>query len=505
MQEQHVLLAQEIMRSDSGTVAKPVTMTQDPSQGLALIAQAESGDMSAQFSLGCNMLDAPINLTSTMDLGFEWLRKAARQGHLRAKRRLVGMLIIGMNNHKDKELLDWFNVVVKNSDAKYQNTYANMMEWNGTDAFDLIKSAAEQRDVPAMTNLARSYLDGWNCKKDFKRGRLWMMRAAHTGDPQATALLGIMYAEGIGCEQSDELALVFLRPSVEQKINIALVAYGKIMEKRGTNEGFREAIKHFEMTRGRTQITENKSLGILAVYGEDGEGLYRLGRMYEEGRGVTKSMSEAAEMYQEALERTGYQGWPNTFYRLYADKGWWEQDTIRYVRDVAERGITAAQAEMGLWSYFESEEECRTKPLEWFVRAAANGNSLGQYGVGAVFFYGWIPEREEEAEGWFRLASNQGLPEAQEILGYMLYERGEYVEAVKWSRLAAEQGMLHAEIQLGLAYYDGKGVEKDMTEASKWLRRALETKPSEQAIKSFTRHFEPWRKANSIPQHSSSQ
>lgn len=203
MQEQHVLLAQEIMRSDSGTVAKPVTMTQDPSQGLALIAQAESGDMSAQFSLGCNMLDAPINLTSTMDLGFEWLRKAARQGHLRAKRRLVGMLIIGMNNHKDKELLDWFNVVVKNSDAKYQNTYANMMEWNGTDAFDLIKSAAEQRDVPAMTNLARSYLDGWNCKKDFKRGRLWMMRAAHTGDPQATALLGIMYAEGIGCEQSD--------------------------------------------------------------------------------------------------------------------------------------------------------------------------------------------------------------------------------------------------------------------------------------------------------------
>jgi uncharacterized protein len=462
----------------------------------AMIARAEAGDPDAQFSLGCNLLNAPGDPPGGIDLGFEWLRKSARQGHLRAKIRLIGMLIREMNYHKDQELLDWFKVVVENSDAKDQDNYANMMEWNGSGSFELLKSAAKQRNVQAMTNLARAYLDGWSCQQDYKRGRLWMTRAALTGDPQAMALLGIMYAEGIGCDQSDERALALLRPSVEQKINIAMVAYGKIMEKRGTNEGFLEAIKHYEMTRGRSQITENKSLGIRAIYGQDGEGLYRLGRMHEEGRGGMKSVAEAAKLYREALERTGYQAGPHTFFNFYKCKGWWEQDTIRYVRDAAERGIVEAQAEMGVWSYFESEEGCRERSLAWFELAAAHGNALGEYGVGAILWHGWFPGREEEAEDWFRLASEKGLPEAQEILGYLLSRRGEYMEAAKWSRLAAEQGMLHAQIQLGQAYYEGKGVEKDMAEAVKWLRLALETNPLELAERSFKRIIEPWRKYN---------
>lgn len=49
-----------------------------------------------------------------------------------------------------------------------------------------------------------------------------------------------------------------------------------------------------------------------------------------------------------------------------------------------------------------------------------------------------------------------------------------FTEAVKWYTKAAEQGYAKAQCNLGNCYYYGKGVAKDFTEAAKWYRKAAE-------------------------------
>ena len=73
---------------------------------------------------------------------------------------------------------------------------------------------------------------------------------------------------------------------------------------------------------------------------------------------------------------------------------------------------------------------------------------------------------------WWKLASVQGLADAQYNLGAM-YDKGkgvtqDYKTAVKWYRLAAEQGYAIALTSLGVMYSLGKGVIKDWVYAHMW-------------------------------------
>ena len=80
------------------------------------------------------------------------------------------------------------------------------------------------------------------------------------------------------------------------------------------------------------------------------------------------------------------------------------------------------------------------------------------------------PDKEEVKR--YRLAAEQGLADAQFILGSM-YADGKGVpqddkEAVKWFRLAAEQEDAKAQNDLGVMYAKGRGVPQDYKEALKW-------------------------------------
>ena len=64
-----------------------------------------------------------------------------------------------------------------------------------------------------------------------------------------------------------------------------------------------------------------------------------------------------------------------------------------------------------------------------------------------------VPQDDQEAVRWYRLAADQGLAQAQYNLGVM-YANGEGVpqddqEAVRWYRLAADQGLAQAQLNLG--------------------------------------------------------
>ena len=82
----------------------------------------------------------------------------------------------------------------------------------------------------------------------------------------------------------------------------------------------------------------------------------------------------------------------------------------------------------------------------------------------------------KESIKWYRLAAEQGLPDAELALGVM-YNRGKGVardpkEGAKWFRLAAEQGNGDAQVRLGALYVTGTGVPQDYVQAHMWFNVA---------------------------------
>ncbi len=76
---------------------------------------------------------------------------------------------------------------------------------------------------------------------------------------------------------------------------------------------------------------------------------------------------------------------------------------------------------------------------------------------------------------WYERAAKAGNVEAQFALGVRL-ENSQHGQpdsaAFHWYLKAAEQGHVQAQYKLGLVYYQGKGVNKDLSKAAQWYEAA---------------------------------
>ena len=112
------------------------------------------------------------------------------------------------------------------------------------------------------------------------------------------------------------------------------------------------------------------------------------------------------------------------------------------------------------------------------IKAAEQGNPNAQLDVGIAYFEGVGVDTDTiEAIKWFRRAADQGLAEAQYLIGWA-YKTGiggmpkDAAEAFSWFQKAANQGLAEAEGALGNAYYFGVGVPQDRADGVRWLARA---------------------------------
>lgn len=160
--------------------------------------------------------------------------------------------------------------------------------------------------------------------------------------------------------------------------------------------------------------TAQREYALLAAQG-NAKAQHNLGVMYERGEGVKQDYREAAK-----------------WYRLAADQG-----------------IAASQYNLGV--LFESQGLPQVIPQ--VMKNALQGIDMG------------VPQDDQEAVKWFRLAADQGYGPAMGSLGVM-YAKGRGVprndqEAVKWFRLAAAKWIFEAAYNLALCYQKGQGVEKN--------------------------------------------
>jgi TPR repeat protein len=141
-------------------------------------------------------------------------------------------------------------------------------------------------------------------------------------------------------------------------------------------------------------------------------------------------------------------------------------------------GYASAQFNLGMcYANGEGVPKDMSTAVEWYRKAAAQGDAGAQYNLGACYAQGdGVPKDMPAAVEWYRKATAQGHVNAQFTLG-VCYATGEGVPkdmstAVAWHRKAAAQGDADAQCNLGCCYAGGDGVPRDMAAAAKWWRKA---------------------------------
>lgn len=139
---------------------------------------------------------------------------------------------------------------------------------------------------------------------------------------------------------------------------------------------------------------------------------FKLGYMYEYGKGVKRNYTKALELYRKA-----------------ANQGYWK--AYCNIGNMYEKGFGVKQNII--------------KAVEWYQKAANAGDDVSQKNLGYIYLNGRGVKRDySKALEWFLKSSDKGNSDAQYCLGYM-YENAmgvkkDYAKAAEWYKKSADQG-----------------------------------------------------------------
>ncbi len=147
---------------------------------------------------------------------------------------------------------------------------------------------------------------------------------------------------------------------------------------------------------------------------------------------------------------------------------------------LAEAGQVRAQVTLGLM-YEQGEGVARNvaQAVQWFERAAQNGNATLRHDLAVKYFKGeGIPQDYAAAAKWWKLSAADGLAQSQYDLGVLFY-RGlgveqSYSEAAALYSSAAAKAHPRAQYSLAVMHALGRGVSRDYAKAARWFARAAD-------------------------------
>ncbi|RIA81847.1 hypothetical protein C1645_836295 [Glomus cerebriforme] len=177
--------------------------------------------------------------------------------------------------------------------------------------------------------------------------------------------------------------------------------------------------------------------------------MYALGYCYEYGRGVNKYEEKAFEFYLKSAEG----GNKHALSRL----------GNLYCYGIGVSGILKDES----------------KAFEWYLKAAEKGDVFSQYKVANFYYDGkYIPKDEEKSFYWCRKAAINDNIEAQfKLAEYYLdnpINKNES-KAFKWYLKLANRNKQRAIYLVAKCYRDGIGIDKNLTEASNWIKKYIKS------------------------------
>ena len=211
-----------------------------------------------------------------------------------------------------------------------------------------------------------------------------------------------------------------------------------------------------------------------AEYG-DLDSQIELGVIYETGKGVPKDYSKAVDWYLRAAKQKSDKAILKVV-NLTIDNNLDPSKCLDLISEVADQENLKAQCwlasmyKCGLGSIIPKDPDVA---FWWYMRAAQQGDSQSQFIVGENYEKGETVEEDlDEACEWYKRAAKQGNFEAQKRIADILFQNGDYKEALFWLEQVADSGDADAQFKLGELFHRGQIVDYDFKNAEKWYLAA---------------------------------
>lgn len=268
-------------------------MTFSDSEYAEMLKKAEQSDPEAQYEIAKSLALGDFTAPNLHE-AIKWFERAASLGHAQAKNELAFLLERGEKIEKDHER-----------------------------ALVLFAEAAEQDNLYALSNLGRLYSEGKLVTKDEKLAFDYYLRAAELGFPLAQNMVGNKYYYGKGVEASKSEAFKWHKKAADQGHALAETAMGNHYYlgenveqdyivagqwyKRAALQGVVDAERFVEsnvITCSDNPFTDATLISCMVGAGAgDLNSQYKLGRLFEQGLGVRRSLEVANSWYKKAAER----------------------------------------------------------------------------------------------------------------------------------------------------------------------------------------------------------
>ena len=504
-----------------------------------LRSAAEAGDADAQFRLGvCFMCgrgfarDAVHRFPRDAVRAEGWLRKAAEQGHRKARMWLV---IIHARGLSLKQAAQWY------------------------------QECADRGYAEAQYLLGCCYRDGTGVPQDYARAADWFLKAAEQNDWRAAKLLSEWYEYGTGVPRDHEKAAFWADKAGSDELysihHDRFPPYFPGHDERSQGDSYLEgdcrllnaarAVRSYREAAELGDVTACLRLGECCYFGEgtqrnaheaadwflqaaergDGTARIRLGQCFARGRGVQRNDELAARWFRRAADQMLARG--EYFFGLCCLKGMGtardEAQAVKWLRRSADRACNRARNALGLCHALGRGVPRNDKEAaDWFAKAQYD-NVPARYNLALCYFLGmgrprdeasaaqklreivgtklvvdrYLPvsaEQEELAAAQHALAYcfcfGRGLPQSDRLaviwcrkttiqgtrtdqdglLGLFPFARNDIPQSespdVTACRTAAMQGDAAEQVRMGLCCRYGLGRERDDAQAADWFRKA---------------------------------
>jgi len=144
----------------------------------------------------------------------------------------------------------------------------------------------------------------------------------------------------------------------------------------------------------------------------------KLGRMYSEGKGVSRNHFEAVKWFRRAADQGNSEA-EFALGVLYAEGLGVTEDhvlALQWFRRAAEKGAPHAQNAVGeLYLGYQDIPQDYVEAITWFMRAARLGDAAALYNLGVRYAFGQgVRQDNIEAYRWFDLSATAGLERAHD-------------------------------------------------------------------------------------------
>ncbi|MCR4667223.1 MAG: SEL1-like repeat protein [Desulfovibrio sp.] len=224
-----------------------------------------------------------------------------------------------------------------------------------------------------------------------------------------------------------------------------------------------------------------KSSAQRVVTDPEARSLFLEGFAYAHGNGVKKNAHEAFLCYEKA-HALGYAPATYNLARMYLQGNGVEKNVekaLEYFLIAAEKGLRLAQYSLASLYDEGGVKKDMERALYWYTKAAEQGDAWAEYRLACLYEEGkGVGQDLSKAVFWYKKSADQGNPPALNNLA-TLYETGrgglekDPSFAVRLYHKAAMKGHSISQFNLARCYQYGLGVQKSISKARAWEKRAM--------------------------------